>query len=131
MNGTGWLKAGVVSVILMLPTAGMAQGSESPRLGVVPGRFINAGTTEGSDTLPDALTLSPGLSTNTLREPPLLSSRYTWKGHTVMPYIGAGLSHGQTKDSNGTLWQEERALYEPLGRALVPNEVQLGVRIPF
>jgi hypothetical protein len=130
MNWTGWRKAGLVSVVLMLPTAGMAQGqtgTESSLLGVAPGKFINSGRTEMSDTL----TLSPGISTNILRQPPLLSSRYTWNGHTVMPYIGAGLSHGETTDTNGTLWQEERVLHEPLGKAFVPNEVQLGVRIPF
>jgi hypothetical protein len=131
MNGTGWLTVGVVSVILMLPTAGMARVWK-----VHVWEWFQEGSSRlvrprAAITLPDALTLSPGLSTNILREPPLLSSRYTWNGHTVMPYIGAGLSHGQTKDTHGTLWQEERVLHEPLGRAFVPNEVQLGVRIPF
>ncbi len=130
MNWTEWRKASLLGVVLMLPSAGMAQGQtfmQNSLPGVDPGKFINSAPTEISETL----TLSPGISTNILRQPPLLSSRYTWNGQTFLPYIGAGLSHGDTTDTNGTLLQEERVLHEPLGRAFVPNEVQLGVRIPF
>jgi hypothetical protein len=130
MTWTEWRKAGLLSVVLMLLSAGMVSAQtfmQNSLPGVDPGKFINSAPTEISD----ALTLSPGISTNILRQPPLLSSRYIWNGQTFLPYIGAGLSHGDTTDTNGTLWQEERVLHEPLGRALVPNEVQLGVRIPF
>lgn len=114
----------------MLPSAGIVQGQtlmQNALPGVDPGKFINSAPTE----LSESLTLLPGISTNTLRQPPLLSSRYTWHGQTFLPYIGAGLSHGSTIDTNGTLLEEERVLREPLGRTFVPNEVQLGVRIPF
>jgi hypothetical protein len=130
MTWIAWRKAILLSVVLMLPSAGMVQGQtlmQNALPGVDPGKFINAAPTELSETL----TLSPGISTNILRQPPLLSRRYTWNGQTFLPYIGAGLSHGDTTDTNGTLLQEERVLREPPGRAFLPNEVQLGVRIPF
>ncbi|MGH7230275.1 MAG: hypothetical protein ACREJU_02835 [Nitrospiraceae bacterium] len=80
--------------------------------------------------------LSSGLSNNLLSQPPMLTGRYTLNGQTFMPYIGAGFSGGETKDPNRaavreSAAQEDRLLREPLGSTLVPNEFQLGVRIPF
>ena len=57
-----------------------------------------------------------------------------------MPYIGLGFSGGETTDVNRTAArqsqlqssvQQDRLLNDILGKSLVPNEFQLGIRIPF
>ena len=96
---------------------------------------VNA-TAQPGAALPENLTISPSLSNTLPSQPPMLTGRYTLNGQTFMPYIGAGFSGGETKDPNRAILresagQEDRLLRGPLGGTLVPNEFQLGVRIPF
>jgi hypothetical protein len=82
----------------------------------------------------------PGQSNRLFSQPPTLSSRYTLQGTTLMPYIGLGFNGGNLRDSSGTLipqsglagsLQDDRLLRDGLGRTAMPNEFQLGIRIPF
>ena len=85
-------------------------------------------------------TLSSGISNNVFSEPPTLAGRYIWNGSTVIPYIGLGFGGGETTDMTRTITrqsalqnsiQQDRLMSDVLGKTLVPNEFQLGVRIPF
>jgi hypothetical protein len=79
-------------------------------------------------------------SNRVFREPPSLSTRYTLNGHTVLPYVGIGYGAGEPIDANRMMMrdnagqssmQEDRILRDVLGKNVMPNEFQLGVRIPF
>ena len=101
-----------------------------------PSLSLSGNTPSAGTTLTDNLSISSGLSNNLISQPPLLTGRYTLNGQTFMPYIGAGFRGGETTDPNRTVaresvWQEDRLLHDSLGKTLVPNEFQLGVRIPF
>jgi len=87
----------------------------------------------------DKTAVSSGSNT-VFREPPSLSTRYTLNGHTVLPYVGIGYGAGEPIDANRTMMrdnagqssmQEDRILRDLLGKSVMPNEFQLGVRIPF
>jgi hypothetical protein len=80
------------------------------------------------------------MSNNLFSEPPSLAGQYRVHGAKVMPYIGLGFTGGETTDVNRTVTresalrsalQQDRLMTDSLGKTLVPNEVQLGVRIPF
>ncbi len=89
---------------------------------------------QSGTSITDHLTVSSELQNNLLSQPPVLTGRYTLNGQTVLPYIGAGFGGGEPTDLNRTIMragQEERILRDSLGKTLVPNEFQLGVRIPF
>jgi hypothetical protein len=95
---------------------------------------------ESQKGLLDGAAVSSGGSNSVFREPPSLSTRYTLNGHTVLPYVGIGYGAGEPIDSNRTMirenagqssMQEDRILRDVLGKNVMPNEFQLGVRIPF
>lgn len=90
------------------------------------------------DAVDQAPTLPPGsgMSSQTVREVPSISGRYTIGGTTVMPYLGAGFSGGYTSDidrsiNNGVSTQADAGLRSLLGQNLAPNEFRMGIRIPF
>ena len=99
-------------------------------------------TLRSSETPPllGGTTLSSGVTNNLFSEPPSLAGQYRVHGAKVMPYIGLGFTGGETTDVNRTVTresalrsalQQDRLMTDSLGKTLVPNEVQLGVRIPF
>ena len=101
---------------------------------VPPAPLQGLSLSQSNTTLTDNLAVSPGLQNSLLSQPPLLTGRYTLNGQRVLPYIGAGFGGGEPTDLNRTILragQDERILRDSLGKALMPNEFQLGVRIPF
>src|SRR5438128_2247097 len=83
------------------------------------------------------LRLTPGLDSALLREPPALSLSGR---HTVMPFLGFGFSRGTTTDMSGTMMrgvmqqstlQDDHVLRDVMGKSVMPNEVQVGIRLPF
>jgi hypothetical protein len=76
-------------------------------------------------------------SANSLfRDVPSLSGRYSAGGMTLLPYIGAGFGAGYSSELNRAFApnlepQQNLNLGGPLGQKMVPNEFQLGIRIPF
>ena len=70
------------------------------------------------------------------RDVPSLSERYSVREMGVLPYIGAGFGAGYTSELDRTLApnvppQHNLNLGGQLGQSMVPNEFQLGLRIPF
>lgn len=70
------------------------------------------------------------------RDVPLFSERYSVTEMGVLPYIGAGFGAGYTSELDRTLApnsppQQNLNLGGQLGQSMVPNEFQLGIRIPF
>ena len=76
-----------------------------------------------------------------LRAVPSLSKQISVGGTTLMPYIGAGFGGGYVTEfdrslhaspsfssSSGSTNPGLRSLFGP---HLIPNEVQLGIRVPF
>ena len=64
------------------------------------------------------------------------SERYSVTEMGVLPYIGAGFGAGYTSELDRTLApnsppQQNLNLGGQLGQSMVPNEFQLGIRIPF
>lgn len=94
-----------------------------------PWMFGKSFSTETS--LTPNLSVSSGAANNVLSQPPVLMGRYTVNGQTLLPYIGAGFGGGEPTDANRTIMQEDRLLRDPLSKSLMPNEFQLGLRIPF
>jgi hypothetical protein len=78
----------------------------------------------------------PNQSAAVFRDIPSISGRYSVRGTTVMPYLGAGFSNGYTSDldrslNSGASSQTDTHLRSLFGQNLAPNEFQMGVRIPF
>lgn len=72
------------------------------------------------------------------RQVPTITGRVSMGDTTLMPYLGAGFGGGFASDLNrattrdsASSSQDDRSLRDLLGKNLVPNEVHVGIRIPF
>jgi len=71
---------------------------------------------------------------NVFRQAPALTGRFELNDQTFYPFIGAGFGGGYTNDrdralgSNGLFYGSQSG---DLGRNMMPNEFNLGLRIPF
>jgi hypothetical protein len=129
----------LVTVVAAVP--GLTRGEE-PRL-MTPVRPAFTSPAKGTDLPSPVLsttTLSSSVTNNLFSQPATLAGRYTMSGATVIPYIGLGFGGGETSDVNRTVdrqsalqssIQQDRLMNDVLGKTLVPNEFQLGIRIPF
>ena len=85
----------------------------------------------------DSATMPVTPAANSLfRDVPSLSGRYSAGGMTLLPYIGAGFGAGYSSELNRAFApnpepQQNLNLGGPLGQKMVPNEFQMGIRIPF
>jgi len=67
---------------------------------------------------------------------PSVSGEYSVGGHTLRPYVGAGYGSGYTSELDRSLngvegGQTDPTLRNQLGQGLTPNEVRMGIQIPF
>lgn len=81
----------------------------------------------------EAATASPGFQ---LKDPAALSTPYSAGDLTLFPYIGAGYGGGYGSELDRAiaappLAHTDTLLRGSLGQSFVPNEVHMGVRIPF
>lgn len=70
------------------------------------------------------------------RDVPSVSGRYSVGDMTFLPYIGAGFGSGYTSELDRAFApnlppQQNTNVGGPLGPSMVPNEFQMGIRIPF
>ena len=129
----------LVTVVVTVP--GLTRGEEPPL--VTPVLTALTSPAKGTDLASLVLsstTLSSSVTNNLFSQPATLAGRYTMNGSTVIPYIGLGFGGGETTDVNRTVTrqsslqssiQQDRLTSDVLGKTLVPNEFQLGIRIPF
>ena len=72
---------------------------------------------------------------NVFRQAPALTGRFELNDQTFFPFIGAGFGGGYTNDrdralgSNGLFHNPAQS--GDLGKNMMPNEFNLGLRIPF
>jgi len=92
---------------------------------------LQENTGAGVATLP--VTPSAG---SLFRDVPSLSGRYSAGSMTFLPYIGAGFGAGYNSELDRTFapnLQPQHSLNAGglQGQGMVPNEFQMGIRIPF
>jgi hypothetical protein len=88
-------------------------------------------TGRGHTTLP----VTPSAS-SLFRDVPSLSGHYSTENMTFLPYISVGFDAGYKSELERTFApnlqpQQNLNLMNPLGPRMVPNEFQMGIRIPF
>jgi hypothetical protein len=67
---------------------------------------------------------------------PALTGQYSVQDMTLMPYIGAGFGGGFISDLDRALGlnsslENNPGFRNPLSQTMTPNELQLGIRVPF
>lgn len=78
----------------------------------------------------------PDRSQTLLREPPTIHGELRLGEQTVIPYVGAGFGGGYVTERDRMLGpdpalQNKNILGDGTGKGYVPNEFQMGIRIPF
>ena len=75
-------------------------------------------------------------SQDMVRQTPLLSGRIHISEQTLIPYVGAGFGDGYVTERDRVLvlssvFPQQNLLGDSLGKGIMPNEFQMGIRIPF
>ena len=129
---------GVAGLLVFLASPVAAQAEEGAFELTVPSPLLRS--QQPRTEILDRASVSSGGSSTVFREPPSLSTRYTLSGRTVLPYVGVGYGAGEPIDANRSMMrdhagqgsmQEDRILRDLVGKSVMPNEFQLGVKIPF
>lgn len=79
---------------------------------------------------------SVGFGATRFQDVPSISGEYQVGGNTIIPYLGAGFGNGYASDldrslNSGPPAMGDLSLRNLLGPNLIPNEVRMGIRIPF
>lgn len=66
----------------------------------------------------------------------MLSGRLRVSEQTLIPYIGAGFGGGYVTERDRALnpqpvLPQQNLFGESMGKSMMPNEFQMGIRIPF
>jgi hypothetical protein len=78
----------------------------------------------------------PDQSSRLLREPPTITGQIQVGDHTLIPYVGAGFGGGYATERDRMLGQDPALQQKNIlgtvnGGGYMPNEFQMGLRIPF
>jgi hypothetical protein len=78
----------------------------------------------------------PDQSSRLLREPPTITGEIRVGDQTLIPYLGAGFGGGYATEQDRMLGsdptlQQKNILGNGNGSGYLPNEFQMGLRIPF
>ncbi len=70
------------------------------------------------------------------RQAPVLSGRLRVSEQTLIPYIGAGFGGGYVTERDRALspqpvLPQQNLFGDSMGKSMMPNEFQMGIRIPF
>lgn len=125
-------------VLWFSAVAWAGQGGESnlPLQKTQPSFHLRTG--EVSETTPvDPRSIPvPDRSETLLREPPTIHGELHFGEQTLIPYVGAGFGGGYVTEQDRMLrpdpsLQNKNILGDGTGKGYVPNEFQMGIRIPF
>ena len=124
-------------VILFLSIAlGLTHADRTLASSTLAGNSVGTFSLEGhagTDVVTTPVTPSADLL---FRDVPSLSGRYSAGDMTILPYIGAGFGAGYNSQLDRAFTpnsqpQQNLNLGGLSGQTLVPNEFQMGIRIPF
>ena len=78
----------------------------------------------------------PDQRADLFRQSPVLSGRLRVSEQTLIPYIGAGFGGGYVTERDRALipqptLPQQNLFGESMGKSMMPNEFQMGIRIPF
>ncbi len=70
------------------------------------------------------------------RQSPVLSGRLRVSEQTLIPYLGAGFGGGYVTERDRALspqpvLPQQNLFGDSMGKSMMPNEFQMGIRIPF
>ncbi len=89
-----------------------------------------------SATTPSQLPIMNEQSPDLILQTPTLSGRVQVSEQTLIPYLGAGFGGGFVSDRDRALgpssvFPQQNLLGDSLSKGMMPNEFQMGIRIPF
>jgi len=131
------MPAGCFSVFLLLSHAGAADEGSSSVGPVTAEAIAEMKSSPKIEKQPLSEALSSGGGSPHLQNVPTLSKRYSVGGTTLVPYVGAGFGSGYVSELDRSLntapssAPSDSGLRSLFGQSLIPNEVQLGIRLPF
>lgn len=101
-----------------------------------PSFHLRTGDLPGSPPVDPRSIAVPDRSETLLREPPTIHGELRFGEQTLIPYVGAGFGGGYVTERDRMLGpdptlQNRSTLGDSTGKGYVPNEFQMGVRIPF
>lgn len=110
--------------------------AESANFGEAGSQFSSGMLKSNFPIQPPSAASSGSVSSPDFREIPSISGRYSIRGTTLLPYIGAGFSGGHSSELNRSLGGTSPTLNDfglrgQFGQSVSPNEFQVGIRIPF
>ncbi len=115
--------------------AGPSAGAEAESLSTETSRALETKSSSDKSTNP---TVGPAMNTRSdlFRDIPSVTGKYSIRGTTVMPYVGAGFGSGYASDMDRSLntppsTTADAGLRSQFGQNISPNEFQIGVRFPF
>lgn len=131
-----WLALNVAALPLSYAAEPDAQVEESLPPASLRGLSTTSETPSPSSTTPAQPFTTPNTST-LYRDLPTITGRYSLGETTLLPYLGAGFGSGYASDldrslNGGTSGLGDAGLRNLFGpQNLTPNEVRMGIRIPF
>ncbi|MBV6468445.1 MAG: hypothetical protein NBKEAIPA_00310 [Nitrospirae bacterium] len=119
-----------VGVFLVTLGAGMAQAEEGSSSAAMWNAFRSP---SGS---PASQAPAADRDQNVFRQTPTLSGRLQISEQTLLPFVGAGFGGGYVTERDRAIGPapsilQQSILGDSLSRGMMPNEFQLGIRIPF
>lgn len=135
------LLIGMMSGLLWLLPGGDGAVADDQGTAIGPARDIggSVGQTwmkEGDSQVPSPLMSTT--STSIVNNVPTFSQPMSIRGKSFSPYVGAGFGSGYTSELDRSLnapapssLPSDSGFRSLFGQSLVPNEVQMGVRLPF
>lgn len=129
---------GVVSVLLgvgVVAWAGQEGEATVPHDEAQPSFHLRTGDSDAASVNAQSAPV-PDRSETLLREPPTIHGELHLGEQTFIPYVGAGFGGGYVTERDRMLGpdpslQNRNILGDSTGKGYVPNEFQMGIRIPF
>ncbi len=129
---TAWPVYAILAAWLVVGTGSEAAFAELPSTDVP----VLAEVRSQSQGKVSPLSLPNDSRSDLFRQAPTLSGRLRVSEQTLIPYIGAGFGGGYVTERDRALspqpvLPQQNLFGESMGKGMMPNEFQMGIRIPF